>query len=173
MSCLSLLILHMFAPFQFVEKFTEAKAAAKELASERQQAARRLQEGEKTLPPAGSSPSPTSPHVKSPSIISPPASTSSAPSKSPSPLRSSPGLDGSETTEHAQQKESTPLEGVEVWGDVAERKTSASSSGSAPLVNGEESPQLDHQHRVTNGHSSEVRLMVSREGGREDGRGRE
>ena len=136
----------MCSPFQFVEKFTEAKTAAKELASERAQAARRQQDNEKTFPPAGSSPSPTSPHIKSPSIISPPASTSSAPSKSPSPL------DVSETVEH---KEST-LEGLEIRGEAAERKSSASSSGSAPLVNGEDSPRMDPL-RVTNGHSSEVR----------------
>ena len=152
---------------QFVDKFNEAKAAAKELANERQQAAKRQQDQEKTLPPAvavgGSSPSPTSPHIKSPSLISPPASTGSMTSKSPSPLQSSPGPETIETSEHSSNSSTSSKEGVmdglEVRGEQAERKLSASSGGSSPLVNGGESPhmELHLSHRVTtNGHSSEV-----------------
>ena len=137
---------------QFVEKFNEAKAAAKELVNERQLAAKRMQDQEKTLPPAGSSPSPTSPHIKSPSIISPPASTITTTSKIPSPIQGSPGPEArlSETTE---TKESL-MDGVEIRGEEAERKSSASSSGSSHLVNGGESPRTNS--RVTNGHSNEV-----------------
>ena len=53
------------------------------------------------------------------------------------------------------------MDGLEVRGEEAERKSSASSSGSFPLINGGESPQMDsHSHRVTNGHSSEVCVYV-------------
>ena len=72
-------------------------------------------------------------------------------------MQSSPGPEAHETSE----MKDSPVDGVEVRGEEAERKSSASSSGSLPMVNGGESPQLD-THRVTNGHSTEVRL---REGG--------
>ena len=148
---------------QFVDKFNEAKAAAKELANERQMAAKRLQDQEKTLPPAaamgGSSPSPTSPHVKSPSLISPPPSTGSMTSKSPSPLQSSPGPEAVETSEHSSISSTSSkegmMDGLEVRGEQAERKLSASSGGSSPLINGGESPHIE-SHLTTNGHSSEV-----------------
>ena len=163
---------------QFVEKFNEAKTAAKELANERQLAAKRHQDQEKTLPPAaamgGSSPSPTSPHIKSPSLISPPASTGSMTSKSPSPLQSSPGpeiIDTIETSEHSSISSTSSKEGVmdgglevQLRGEQAERKISAASSGgSSPLINGGESPHIESlhpPHRVTtNGHSTEVRVQ--------------
>ena len=48
---------------------------------------------------------------------------------------------------------------VQVRGEQAERKLSASSGGSSPLINGGESPHIDSHlsHRVTtNGHNNEV-----------------
>ena len=73
-------------------------------------------------------------------------------------MQSSPGPEAHH--EIGETKES-PLDGLEVHvpGEEAERKSSASSSGSIPLVNGGESPQLD-SHRVTNGHSTEVSIYM-------------
>ena len=57
----------------------------------------------------------------------------------------------SETTEAKELL----MDGVELRGEEAERKLSASSSGTSHLVNGGESPRTE-SHRVTNGHSNEV-----------------
>ena len=70
-----------------------------------------------------------------------------------------------ETSEHSSISSTSSKEGVmdglevQVRGEQAERKLSASSGGSSPLINGGESPHIDSHpsHRVTtNGHNNEV-----------------
>ena len=145
--------------FQFIERFNEAKEAAKELMKERQMATQRLQDQDKPHPPASSSLSPTSPPVKSPSAVSPPLVSSS--SKSPSlSLTSSPGLHTSAgvTVERSSPDNPSPS------GSNGEKEFQSGRKPSKEeiVLNGNQSPQLD-QVKISNGHSSmgDVCMLLS------------
>lgn len=107
--------MHLFdLLIQFVEKFAEAKAAARELMKEKQQANQKLVDNEKLQSPGDNSP--TSPAAKSPSVISPPASTPGGTIKGTTPLfnNSSPVVSVTPSrlrTEHETGSESEGLVG--------------------------------------------------------------
>lgn len=163
---------------QFVDKFNEAKQAAKELMKERQLATQKLQEQDKPHPPAGSSVGntsvSTSPPVKSPTVVSPPAAvtttTTSSIYKSPSPSISSPGVytppssaslvgaavTGSETGSGTGSGGRSELVEEQLVNDLSKEKEDveskerkSSKEEKGGILNGSRSPQL----QLSNGHS--------------------
>ncbi len=133
-----------------MDMFSEAKQAAKELVKERQLAAQRLQDQDKALPPAGTSPSPTSPPVKSPSVISPPVSASSS-SPSPSSLTSP----GPYTTTASSAGGVASSEGTSLPASGSNReKGSKSHNEDTPTVNGSQNLQLEPLKISSNGVST-------------------
>ncbi|XP_064390543.1 homer protein homolog 1-like [Halichondria panicea] len=143
----------------FVEKFTEAKVAARELMRERQQANQKMADNEKPQSPAsfGDS-SPTSPSSKSPSVISPPASTPGGTMSSHTPLLTSPPPVVSVTPSRLRPEDPTGSESEGSSEEKTQRKVS--DSGSVTMNGngtGSVSPKLiEPIVKLTNGHSKET-----------------